>query len=81
MTIAELISILQAMPPQAVVVLGEHNRDTVVPARKHDIALVTLQAVPEEYRETYDTVAGDDAHDPQRVLLGCHNRTSARARY
>ena len=46
MTVADLISILHTMPPEAVVVMGEHNR------------------------ETYETVAQDDAHDTQGVPLG-----------
>lgn len=67
MTVADLISILQTMPPAALVVLGEHNRETVVSVRKFDIAQVALRSVPDEYRETYEVVAGDDANG---VYLG-----------
>lgn len=70
MTVTELISILRPMPPEALVVFSEHNRDTVVSVRKFDIALVALREVPYEYRRTYETVAHDDEHDTQGVLLG-----------
>lgn len=70
MTVSDLIAILQGMPPEAVVVLGEHNRETVVAVRKHDIALIPMRQVAGEYRETYETVAQDDEHDTQGVLLG-----------
>jgi hypothetical protein len=69
MTVSDLISILQTMPPAALVVLGEHNRETVVSVRKFDIALAALRKVQDEYRETYETVAGDE-NELQGVLLG-----------
>ncbi len=70
MTVAELIAILQGMPTAAVVVLGAHNRENVVAARKHDIALVSMRTVPDEYEKTYVIVAGDDEHDVKGVYLG-----------
>jgi hypothetical protein len=69
-TVTDLISILQQMPPEALVVLAEHNRDTVVSVRKFDIALVVLREVPFELRETYETVAHADKRDAQGVYLG-----------
>lgn len=69
MTVSDLISILQTMPPGAVVVLSEHNRETVVSVRTMDIARVALREVPFEYRETYETVAGDES-ELRGVLLG-----------
>jgi hypothetical protein len=57
------------MPPEAVVVLSEHNRETVVSVRKFDIALVSLREVQDEYRETYETIAADE-NELQGVLLG-----------
>lgn len=67
MTVSDLIAILQEMPPKAVVMLSEHGRETVVFVRKFDIALVAMREVPDEYRKTYETVAGDDANG---VYLG-----------
>lgn len=69
MTVSDLIAILQPMPPEAVVVLSEHNRETVVSVRKFDIALVSLREVQDEYRETYETIAADE-NKLQGVLLG-----------
>lgn len=70
MTASELIAILQTMPPPAVVVLGEHSRDTVVSMRTHDIALIAMCEVPNEYRDTYEPVARDEEHDKEGVILG-----------
>lgn len=69
MKVSDLIAILQRMPPAAVVVLGEHNRETVVSVRKFDIALVSLREVRDEYRETYRLIAGDE-NDAKGVYLG-----------
>lgn len=69
MTVSELISILRQMPPEALVVLAERNRETVVSVRKFDIALAALRKVQDEYRETYETVTGDE-NELQGVLLG-----------
>ena len=70
MTVSDLIAILQRMPPEAVVVLGEHNRETVVAVRKHDIALIAMREVSDEQRETYEPVAQDDEYDAKGVYLG-----------
>jgi hypothetical protein len=69
MTVTELISMLQQMPPEALVGLGEHNRDTVVSVRKFDIALVALRDMKFQHRKAYETVAHADEHDAQGVLL------------
>ena len=70
MTVSELISILQTMPPEAVVVLAAQPADTVAAVRRHDIALMSLRKIQDEYVTTYETVADDEAHDAQGVYLG-----------
>ena len=69
MTVSDLISILQQQDPAAIIVLAVRNSENVVSLRKHEIERVALLKVPFEYRETYETVAGDES-ELRGVLLG-----------
>ena len=69
MTVSELISILQQQDPAAIIVLAVRNSENVVSPRKHEIERVALLNMPFEYRETYETVAGDES-ELRGVLLG-----------